>query len=130
MKMIKTQISKRIIAYEIVGFLFVVMILWIDELFDLPHRLLGAPATPVNFIESAFETILISILAVLILILIHTLLKRIIAGTITVCSFCKKIRIDDRWVPIDIYIRDNSEAEFSHGVCSQCSTEHYGNLSG
>jgi glucan phosphoethanolaminetransferase (alkaline phosphatase superfamily) len=122
------QLSKRILASELMGFLIVIMIVWLDEFIDLPHELLGAPATPINYIESIFETIIISVLAVLVILLTHTLLKRILSGILPVCSFCKKIRVDDRWIPIDSYIRDHSEVDFSHGICPQCAAENYGDL--
>ena len=38
-----------------------------------------------------------------------------------VCASCKKIR-DDKgyWSQIETYIRDHSEADFSHGICPEC----------
>lgn len=47
-------------------------------------------------------------------------------GLIPICSSCKKIR-DDRgiWNQIEIYIRDHSEAEFSHGICPECIQKLY-----
>ena len=48
-------------------------------------------------------------------------------GILPICMFCKKIR-DDKgaWQRIEVYIRDHSEAEFSHGVCDDCMKIHYG----
>lgn len=47
-------------------------------------------------------------------------------GIIPICSHCKKIR-DDRgmWNKIEEYIHENSDAEFSHGVCPDCASKHY-----
>lgn len=38
-----------------------------------------------------------------------------------ICASCKKIR-DDKgyWTQIENYVRDHSEAEFSHGICPDC----------
>jgi C4-dicarboxylate-specific signal transduction histidine kinase len=43
---------------------------------------------------------------------------RQLSGLLPICSSCKKIR-DDKgyWNQIEEYIRDHSEAEFSHGIC-------------
>jgi two-component system cell cycle sensor histidine kinase/response regulator CckA len=47
-------------------------------------------------------------------------------GILPICSSCKKIRNDDGlWTQLEIYIRDHSEAEFSHGLCSDCATKLY-----
>lgn len=43
-------------------------------------------------------------------------------GILPICSYCKKIR-DDKgsWEQMEMYIRDHSEAEFSHGMCPACA---------
>ncbi len=43
-----------------------------------------------------------------------------------ICANCKKIREDDdSWTPIEEYIRDHSETEFSHGICPECAKKLY-----
>ena len=44
-----------------------------------------------------------------------------LSGFLPICASCKKIR-DDKgyWNQIESYIRDHSEAEFSHGICPDC----------
>lgn len=43
-----------------------------------------------------------------------------------VCVSCKKIRDDQGyWTQIEAYIRDHSEAEFSHGICPKCAKKLY-----
>jgi len=42
-------------------------------------------------------------------------------GMFPICSYCKKIRDDTGlWHQIEKYIRDHSEADFSHGICPDC----------
>ncbi len=49
-----------------------------------------------------------------------------LSGLLPICANCKKIR-DDKgyWNQIENYIRDRSEAEFSHGICPECSKKLY-----
>jgi len=44
-----------------------------------------------------------------------------LSGLLPICSCCKKVR-DDRgyWNQIESYIRDHSEADFSHSLCPEC----------
>lgn len=50
-------------------------------------------------------------------------------GFLPICSYCKKIRDDNcRWHNIESYIRDRSDAEFSHGICPDCAREYYPDL--
>ena len=52
-------------------FVLLCILVWLDEILDLPHLLLGAPRTPINWREATIETVLIAgvgLLAVLRLI--------------------------------------------------------------
>ena len=47
-------------------------------------------------------------------------------GLIPICASCKKIRDDlGYWQQVEVYIRDHSEAEFSHGLCPECAQRLY-----
>jgi PAS domain S-box-containing protein len=54
--------------------------------------------------------------------LADTLAKlRILRGLLPICASCKRIRDDQGdWHQIESYVRDHSEAEFTHGVCPDC----------
>jgi F0F1-type ATP synthase assembly protein I len=49
-----------------------------------------------------------------------------LSGFLPICASCKKIR-DDKgyWNQIEAYISEHSEAEFSHGICPECSKKLY-----
>jgi hypothetical protein len=128
--MTRTGLLKQILLIELTGFAFVLLLLWMDEIVDLPHVLFGAPSTPINVAECIIETVVISLLGIIVLLTTFHLLRRIkvLEGILPVCSFCKKIRSHDSWIAIDDYVRDHSEAQFSHSVCPQCSKTHYGTL--
>ena len=46
---------------------------------------------------------------------------KVLSGFLPICAWCKKIR-DDRgyWNQIETYIKEHSEAEFSHSICPEC----------
>lgn len=54
---------------------------------------------------------------------------KVLQGLLPICASCKKIR-DDKgyWTQIESYIRDHSEAEFSHGICPECVEKLYPEL--
>ena len=51
---------------------------------------------------------------------------KILRGSLRICAKCKKIR-DDKgvWNQMESYIRDHSEAEFSHSFCQECAKKYY-----
>ena len=52
-----------------------------------------------------------------------------LSGLLPICSHCKKIR-DDKgyWNQIEYYVRDHSDAEFSHSICPDCRKTMYPHL--
>jgi PAS domain S-box-containing protein len=52
-----------------------------------------------------------------------------LSGLLPICSVCKKVR-DDKgyWHQVETYIRNHSEADFSHGLCPDCAGEYYSEL--
>jgi hypothetical protein len=38
-----------------------------------------------------------------------------------ICSYCKKYRADDNtWLPIEQYLKDNTNRPLTHGICPEC----------
>jgi DNA-binding response OmpR family regulator len=51
---------------------------------------------------------------------------KLLSGLLPICMHCKKIRGDGgQWVQLESYIHQHSEAEFSHGLCSECGRRFY-----
>jgi PAS domain S-box len=51
---------------------------------------------------------------------------KLLSGLLPICTRCKKIRNDKGyWEQIETYIRDHSEADFSHSFCPECAEKLY-----
>jgi hypothetical protein len=47
---------------------------------------------------------------------------RALRGILPICSRCKRIRDeDDCWHAVEVYVREHSDAEFTHSLCPECS---------
>ena len=54
---------------------------------------------------------------------------RVLSGLLPICAWCKKIRDDNGyWNQVETYIRERSEADFSHGICPDCVARESGQL--
>ena len=52
-----------------------------------------------------------------------------LSGLLPICASCKRIRDNDgAWVQIETYIKNNSDADFTHGVCPECAVKLYPEL--
>ncbi|MDF1577620.1 MAG: cache domain-containing protein [Desulfobulbales bacterium] len=51
---------------------------------------------------------------------------KVLSGYLPICASCKQIRDDNGyWTQLESYIREHSEAEFSHGICPDCAEKLY-----
>lgn len=52
-----------------------------------------------------------------------------LSGLIPICASCKRIRTDQGyWSQVEHYIKQHSEASFTHGLCPDCFRTLYGEL--
>lgn len=118
----KRHILTHLVAYQSFGYLILLFLVAGDELFDFPHTVFGQEATPINYAEIAIESGYILLLGSLSLFFTTLLIRRVkfFEGLIPICSYCKKIREDERWLTFEEYTMHHSEALFSHGICPEC----------
>ena len=129
----KRRFSHRyrwVLAMQGLAFLLLVGLNILDEIFDLPHHVLGAPPTPVNLPEMFLETLGILLVGGGILLFTRRIFAhlRVLEGMMSVCMECGSVRLpghadDDpkSWVPLSAYVHRATEAEVSHGICPNCS---------
>ncbi len=96
--------SERILWYENLGFLALILLFWANELLDLPRLLFGGK-TRMNWREAALE----SLLALAVWLVVHLLTRRLLARLhylerfLKVCAWCWKIGDGDDWLPMEQY---------------------------
>jgi hypothetical protein len=51
---------------------------------------------------------------------------RTLRGLVPICAACKKIRDDaGYWHQVEAYVHAHTEAEFTHGLCPECSPKYF-----
>ena len=51
---------------------------------------------------------------------------RTLRGLVPMCAACKRIRdTSDHWHQLEVYLRDHSHAEFTHGLCPTCTETYF-----
>ncbi|MEK6605407.1 MAG: hypothetical protein AABY77_05915, partial [Nitrospirota bacterium] len=54
---------------------------------------------------------------------------KVLRGLLPICSHCKKIRDEEGdWQMVETYVREHSNADFSHGICPECLSRLYPEL--
>jgi hypothetical protein len=49
----------------------------------------------------------------------------VLSGLLSMCASCKRVRNDNVWEPIEVYLKRHGEISFSHGLCPDCATHLY-----
>ena len=101
-----------------------------NEILDLPHYLFhDAPTLYSQRLgEISIELIIFFIITAAQVVLLRKLYKRIrmLEGFLLICANCKKIKNkEEQWEQIEKYIMEHSQAEFSHGICPECTQKLY-----
>lgn len=113
---------QRILWYENIGFLAIIILSWANELFEMPQRVFGGSAQE-NWRESAMETILVLVVWASVHVFTKRLLVRLhyMEGFLRVCAWCRKIGHDDDWLPLEQYFSRGFDIKTSHGICPACT---------
>lgn len=126
---------RLVLALQIAGFALVALVIWLDELFDLPAYLYGVPPVTFSLKEATYESLAVLSLGAVIVAISYKMVKRIerLESFLPICAYCKKIRKpdtdpekQDSWQQMEVYITNKTGSEFSHGLCPACLEKHYG----
>jgi hypothetical protein len=107
--------------WQFMTFVALVLLVWVNELLDLPALLYAAPPREPDVFSGWVLSAGVLIIAIITVGHTYVQQKKIISGMLTVCSYCHKIRIEKRtWEQMEDYLADHSLAALSHGVCPEC----------
>ena len=118
-----THVS-RILVYEGIGFLVIIILSWIDVLTNLP-RSIGAFHFTYSWQESVLETLTVLLVAIPVMILTRRIVSRLyyLEGFLRVCAWCKKLDHNGEWIPVPEFFERKFQTETSHGICPACGDD-------
>lgn len=124
---LRGQTVRSIISGQALGFACIVCLLWVDEAFHLPALVFGDSVGLGDWRESALESLLVCVVAVLTLRNSRRLLQRIryLEGFTRMCSWCRKVKLQHSWIPVEDYLAREFDTQTSHGICENCAAEHF-----
>lgn len=54
---------------------------------------------------------------------------RVLRGILPICASCKRIKNEGGgWEAVESFVREHTDAEFSHGLCPDCAARDWGNV--
>jgi hypothetical protein len=116
-------VLRRILLLEATAFLAIVVIIWLDEVLDLPHLLFRAPPTPLRVGEGLLESILTLAVGIGVVLVTGRAFRRIeyLESLIVMCAWCRRVREGGDWVTVELFLERQHHAQTSHGICDACA---------
>lgn len=121
----RRDLRNRTIAIEVLGFTLVGLVIWGNELFDLPHHLFGAPASPTRIWEALMESVVLLVVAVGVIRTTTTLFRRLAesAADLPTCSTCQRVHYRGEWLEFREYLEETADTRATYGMCPVCTRE-------
>jgi hypothetical protein len=119
----RRTVFRRVLILETLAFLVVALIIWLDELLDLPHVLFHAPATPFRLVECGLESALTLLLGILVVGVTARAFRRIeyLESFLVICAWCRRVREGTEWLTLEQFLAREHGAPASHGICEACA---------
>ena len=116
------RVPRALLFGEAIGFVIIAAAVWVDELWDLPYHLFGAPRTPFRPQEAIAESTLVITLCVIVMWQSYRILRRVadLESMVVMCAWCRRVRHDGAWMSVEAFLAQHN-ARMSHGMCPDCA---------
>jgi hypothetical protein len=118
----KNSPMTRIIVFQNLGFLVILLICYLDDLLKLPALVFSRHPFAFLFRRTTLEFLLV--LAVWFLVSSST--RRILEHVqylekfMRVCAWCRRIHFQGEWMPLEKFMRQGFDTPTTHGICTEC----------
>jgi hypothetical protein len=121
---IRSRAVTEALLLEALGFIFVALLIWVNEYLDLPHMLLGAGPTPWRPVEVAIESGFVLSLGAAVTGVSWLTFRRLayLESLLTLCAGCKRVGDEGRWMEFESFVESRDSLETTHGMCPDCQT--------
>lgn len=121
--------ASSILRQEAIGFSLIIALAWAAEAFQLPHLIYGEPAS-VNWHRALLRTVVVLVIWAWVHLVTKRLLKRLhhLEEFLLVCSWCRKVGHEGKWLTTEEYFGSKFKAETSHGICPECAQKTMGRI--
>ena len=112
----------KIVMYQNLGFLAIIVLCYLDELLKLPTLIFSDHPFDFMYRRSTLEMLLF--LAVWLLVSGSTgrLLKRVrhLEDFMRVCAWCRRIDYKGEWMRMEDFMEQGFDTPTTHGICPEC----------
>jgi hypothetical protein len=113
---------KRVVLFQNLGFLSVIILCVLDELVQLPALLQSGHSFTFLLHLPALEILVILAIWLLVSISTHRILEHLhyLEGFLRVCAWCRRINYQGDWMRLEDFMRQGFDTPTTHGICPEC----------
>jgi hypothetical protein len=112
----------RIVLYQNLGFLGIIILCFLDELIKLPSLIFSDHPFAFIFRRSTLDMLLVLAVWFLVSTSTRRVLERIryLEKFMRVCAWCRRINYQGEWMPLEQFMRQGFDTPTTHGICTEC----------
>ncbi len=116
-----SQLTK-IVLYQNLGFLGIMVLGFLDDLIKLPSLIFSGHSFDFLYQRTTLEMLLIFAVWFLVSNSTRRIMERVqyLEKFMRVCSWCRRINYQDRWMPLEEFMRQSFDTPTTHGICKDC----------
>jgi hypothetical protein len=121
-RMKKNSQLTRIVLYQNLGFLAIMVISYLDELLKLPSLIFSDHPFAFVFQRPTLDILLVMAVWFLVSRSTHRVMERIqyLEKFMRLCAWCRRINFKGEWMPLEEFMRQGFDTPTTHGICPGC----------
>ena len=116
---------QRALLWLSLGFLTIIILTWLDAIFDFAHYISDSPLQTENSRETAIKTVVILMLWILSAYKVYQIVSRLsyLENFVHLCAWCRRIEKDNQWLSLEEHLAKSGGQTVSHGICPECAKQ-------
>jgi hypothetical protein len=114
---------RKALLWLSMGFITIIILTWLDAIFDFAHYLVGSELQTEHAGETAIKTVVILMLWILSAYKVYQIVSRLsyLESFVHLCAWCRRIEKDNQWLSLEEHLERSSGQSVSHGLCPDCA---------
>jgi hypothetical protein len=118
---LNSQMTK-IVTFQNIGFLTVIILCYLDDLLQLPSLIFSGHPFIIMYHRSTLEMLLFLAVWLLVASSTRRLMQRVrhLEHFMRVCAWCRRIDYKGQWMPLEDFLQEGFDTPTTHGICHDC----------
>ncbi len=112
----------KVVLYQNLGFLAVIVLCFLDELLQLPALIFSGHPFVFVYRRPTLEMLLFLAVWLLVASSTRRLLTRVkhLERFMRMCAWCRRIDYKGQWMPLEDFLQEGFDTPTTHGICHDC----------